>query len=287
VNGTAPYYAYGVINDQANSDGSFVPPVSENWLDGKFTLTLPVIVETNAYSSELVVTNWSLTKKKLELLYVADAVQGPGNVAQFRLDVNPSEQQILPDFVQKMRDSSVSGIGPKGPSFAGSLFIIDANLGDLSGISVSARTSTPRGGGRYGLFYTGVPSGSEATTSAWIYGLQQNDETRTNLALINTGVTDTSPDVLQIELFDGNTGQLVSTHDVTVNATRWIQINSILALYAPGTTEGSHHADIGFESLHYLCGHQRRRQTRGTQWRWCVHRRLAMSLRSPSITSSC
>ena len=26
VGGTAPYYAYGVVNDQANSDGSFIPP---------------------------------------------------------------------------------------------------------------------------------------------------------------------------------------------------------------------------------------------------------------------
>ena len=27
LNGTAPYFAYAVINDQSNSDGSFVPPV--------------------------------------------------------------------------------------------------------------------------------------------------------------------------------------------------------------------------------------------------------------------
>ncbi len=26
VAGTAPWYAYGVVNDQANSDGSFIPP---------------------------------------------------------------------------------------------------------------------------------------------------------------------------------------------------------------------------------------------------------------------
>ena len=28
VEGTSPFYAYGVINDQANSDGSFIFPVS-------------------------------------------------------------------------------------------------------------------------------------------------------------------------------------------------------------------------------------------------------------------
>ena len=35
VSGTAPYYAYAVINDQLNSDGSFVPPVLENAMRGR------------------------------------------------------------------------------------------------------------------------------------------------------------------------------------------------------------------------------------------------------------
>jgi hypothetical protein len=33
--GSAPFYAYGVINDQANSDGSFVFPVAESSLVGQ------------------------------------------------------------------------------------------------------------------------------------------------------------------------------------------------------------------------------------------------------------
>ena len=34
VSGTAPFYAYGVINDQANSDGSFVFPVKAELTGG-------------------------------------------------------------------------------------------------------------------------------------------------------------------------------------------------------------------------------------------------------------
>ena len=34
VEGRAPFYAYGVINDQANSDGSFVFPVTASSLEG-------------------------------------------------------------------------------------------------------------------------------------------------------------------------------------------------------------------------------------------------------------
>ena len=35
VEGRAPFYAYGVINDQANSDGSFVFPVSGQFAGGE------------------------------------------------------------------------------------------------------------------------------------------------------------------------------------------------------------------------------------------------------------
>ena len=34
IEGTAPFYAYGVINDQANSDGSYVFPVGESFPGG-------------------------------------------------------------------------------------------------------------------------------------------------------------------------------------------------------------------------------------------------------------
>ena len=41
VSGTAPFYAYGVINDQVNSDGSFVSAVRESSLAGAMGQTLP------------------------------------------------------------------------------------------------------------------------------------------------------------------------------------------------------------------------------------------------------
>ena len=63
VAGTAPFYAYGVINDQANSDGSFVFPVTESSLVGKRGQTLPVIIETRSFTSELTVTNFSPVTK--------------------------------------------------------------------------------------------------------------------------------------------------------------------------------------------------------------------------------
>ena len=66
VRGTAAYYAYGVINDQVNSDGSFVFPVTERSLVGRRGQTLPVIVETGTFNSELTVTNFSASVKSVD-----------------------------------------------------------------------------------------------------------------------------------------------------------------------------------------------------------------------------
>jgi hypothetical protein len=110
---------------------------------------------------------------------------------------------------------------------------------DMTGVSLAARTSVGGlQGGRYGLFYTAIPNGSASATSAWIYGLQQNAETRSSLALVNTGETDASADVFRIELFEGETGRLANTFEMTVTSKGWTQIGSILAQHAPGTTQG-------------------------------------------------
>ncbi|MCM3875325.1 MAG: hypothetical protein NEA02_02785 [Thermoanaerobaculia bacterium] len=67
VSGTASFYTYGVVNDQANSDGSFVPPAPFAPADAIARLTLPVIVETSAFNSELVLTNFGASVRHLVL----------------------------------------------------------------------------------------------------------------------------------------------------------------------------------------------------------------------------
>jgi len=238
VSGSAPYYAYGVINDQSNSDGSFIPPVLESALAGKTRMTLPVVVESGPFTTELVVTNGSTTKKTLGCRFVSDNVSRPDATASFTMEVNPFQQLIWPELVQKLRDAQITGIGAKGLTYAGALPISVAT-GDLSGISVAARTSASGGGGRYGLYYTAMAEGTTTTNTAWLYGLQQNSENRTNLALINTGETDSSVDTFRIELFNGETGAKVATVEgISLGAYRWHQIGMILSQYAPGVTQG-------------------------------------------------
>ena len=157
---------------------------------------------------------------------------------RFQTVLYPGEQQIIPNFVQYLRDQGVEGIGPVGGIHAGAAFLT-ADSGDLSGVFVAARTSTPGDGGRYGVFYSAVPAGAASLSSTWICGLRQDENNRTNLALVSTGDADGNPDVFLIELFVGETGlKAGAAEGITVKAKGWKQIGSILTQYAPGIKQG-------------------------------------------------
>ena len=239
VEGTAPFYAYGVINDQVNSDGSFIFPVTAGSLEGAVGQTLPVIVQTGGFTSELTVTNFSETARTVHFDFLAEGVGTDEETARFSLTLEAGEQRIIADVVDYLRRQRVAGIGPARRSYAGAVFAM-AEGGDMSGIVIGARTGSPDGrGGQYGVFYTAVPDGAAFTESAWMHGLQQNEENRSNLALVNTGEADGSESVFRIEIYDGDTGGLAGT--VTTRplpARRWRQIGSILRNHTRGTTQG-------------------------------------------------
>jgi hypothetical protein len=238
VGGGARYVAYAVINDQFNSDGSYVPAAPFSGVLPGMHLALPVLVETSTFSTELVATNFSPAPKTLHLTFVADAIQTPDQAAPFTLSLGPGEQRILPDFVALMRQSGTPGIGPPGPTYAGALFVEEAG-GDLSGVVVGARVSSPGGGGRFGLFFTAQAVERQTASTLWLYGLQQNAENRTNLALVNLGQPGDDPDVFDVELYDGATGAKAATlPGVSLEPRAWKQYGAVLSTNAPGVTQG-------------------------------------------------
>ena len=246
VEGMAPFYAYGVINDNANSDGSFVFPVSAASLEGALVQTLPAVVEVNQFSTELTLTNFSGQPKSVRFSATHDRIEAEDNTAGFGpLPMLPGQQLIIPHALAYARQS----LGLNVPMGLVAPLIASADGGDLSGVVIGARVVAPADAedpsqGQYGVFYTAVPQGQGFTGSAWVDGLQQNEENRSNLALINTGEMDGSDSVFELDIYDGETAMKVKTVTMAeeplamVPAKGFRQINGILARHAPGTTQG-------------------------------------------------
>ena len=198
-----------------------------------------MIVEVRTFTSELTVTNFSDQAKTVSFAFVSERVDTPDRAAEFSIDLNAGQQVITPDLVDAMRRQRVPGIGPAG-GLAGALFAW-VEGGDMSGIVVGARTVSPAlvAGGQYGVYYNAVPNGSGFNRIAWVEGLRQNLENRTNLALINTGEVDDGDSVFNIDIYDGESGLPANTiTGWTVPARGWRQIDSILRDYTRDTTQG-------------------------------------------------
>ena len=239
IDGDAPFYAFGVINDNFNSDGSFVFPVTESSLVGAIGQTLPVIVETGNFSSELAVTNFSALEKTIKFSFVADAVETGDASAEFNLRLEAGQQAVLPNLVSRMRRQEVAGAGPAGRDFVGALFATPAD-GDMSGIVIGARTGSSDGrGGQYSVFFNAVPFGAAFNLGAWIEGLRQDEENRSNLVLVNTGEVDGSDSIFNLQIYDGVTGAVATpVTGIRVPARGWYQFNSFLGNYTRGITQG-------------------------------------------------
>ena len=244
VKGMAPFYAYGVINDNANSDGSFVFPVSAASLEGAMSQTLPALVESGAFATELTLTNFSAQPKTLMLSATHESIEMPDNTAGFQVPMLPGQQLIIPHALAYARQN----LGLNVPMGLMVPLIASAVGGDLSGIVIGARVVAPADAedpskGQYGVFFTAVPRGQGFTQSAWVDGLQQNEENRSNLALINTGEVDDQDIVFEIDIYDGETAMLSKTvtmeeeDKLVVPAKGFRQIDQVLK-HSPGTTQG-------------------------------------------------
>ena len=244
VEGEAPFYAYGVINDNANSDGSFVFPVTAASLAGAMGQTLPALVETTAFATELTLTNFSDQPKSVMFNVTHDRIEAEDNTAEFQVPMLPGQQLIIPDALAYARQT----LGLNVPMGLVAPLIASPVSGDLSGIVIGARVVAPAdeedpSKGQYGVFFTAVPRGQGFSQSAWVDGLQQNEENRSNLALINTGEVDDRDIVFEIDIYDGETAMLSKTvtmeeeDKLVVPAKGFRQIDQVLK-HSPGTTQG-------------------------------------------------
>ena len=237
TSGTEPYTAYAVFNDNITQDGSYVPAVPTETVDAFGTV--PVLVETSTFRSELVVSNLSEEPGYAFLEYVESLAGSGDSTGLFYVELNPFEQAIFPDILQELRAAGAT-IGPLGGGYAGALSVAyasDTSL--LVGLS-GARTGAPAPvGGQYGLFYTSL-AGAESAVDAWLFGLQQSSAARSNLAIVNAGLFNEAITV-RVEVYSGTTGQKVSETTVGPLAPgQWKQLDGVLG----STTNGYVHMTV-------------------------------------------
>jgi hypothetical protein len=231
VTGNGPYLAYGVFNDNATNDGSFVPAELAA-LPAEARL-VPVLVESPTFQSELVLTNPTAAPATATLAYVESASPQEGAGGTLSLSFGPGEQKILPGAIDFLRQRGIA-LGPRGSAtFAGSLLVSFG--GGASRAFAGARTSAPApGGGGYGLFYAGPGTSAAAGSDTWVFGLQQNSSSRSNLALAafpaGGAVT------LRVDVYDGATGLLAGSAPLVALAPGgWAQLNAVLAPFRVAT----------------------------------------------------
>jgi hypothetical protein len=239
VSGDAPFGAYAVFNDNLSNDGSYVPGVPDGYAAGQ--LVVPVVVETSAFESELVLYNPISSLAHVELTYVESLASPKGRVGSVTVDLDPGQQVILPKVLDALRARGLP-IGPRGAaSYAGTLSAVFTRPGGgpvagLAGAKTAAAgTGACEGRGSFGLFYAAVPASSGAVVVAVVDGLQPTAATRSNLALWNPSPVDAV--TVTYEVWDGATGvKALSSAPVELPSLGWTQVDRVLA--SAGVTEG-------------------------------------------------
>lgn len=237
IAGTALYFAYAVINDQINSDGSFVPPLVPR--AGGYGLvaglTLPTVVETGTYETEVIVTN--LTGTPVSASLTCQSASFPAGT--ILVSLGPFEQRVFPNFIQALRDAGVPGIPAAGATITSTVKLTSGS--SIGTFALGGRTlNAAPGGGRYGVFTAAQPWKSGPLFGTVLYALRQDGENRTNVAVVNMGDLAANSVQMNYTIYDGDTGMKVTTVTDTVSVPPggFHQINSFLTKYAPGVKQG-------------------------------------------------
>ncbi|MBK7726581.1 MAG: hypothetical protein IPI33_15560, partial [Dehalococcoidia bacterium] len=239
VEGRVPWYAYGVVNDMVNSDGSFIAPLADQVIKARETLILPVAVEAGPYTTEIILDNVSTTAKTARLKWVADGLTAESVSLEYPLPAG--RQLVIFDWVQTLRNAGLA-IPAEGARLAGAVFVTVPD-GTVSGVSISARVLNLASDvaakatdlGFYGVHYPAATKTCLANQASWLGGLRQDDENRTNIAIVNTGEVDGSSSTYRVEVFDGDLGTKAGETEVmNLPYERFIQIDRALMQIAPG-----------------------------------------------------
>ena len=184
---------------------------------------LPVVLDTSGaggthYTTELTLGSKAGAPVTVLLQYTASAGSGSGYAS---VTLAAGELRVIPDAIEFLRTRSLA-IPKDGSAQIGTLRALFQGASSSSDVFIGGRTSTPGGGGTFGLFYTAAAT---STTTATVFGLQQNAAQRSNLALVNAGP---DPITLRAAIQGPNGETLPSPVDQTLPGYGWTQLNQPL-----------------------------------------------------------
>jgi len=226
TSGTDRFIAYGVVNDGGTagggtSDGSFL---ASNATEG----LVPILLDfpgSPRFTTDLTLTNPTSSAVDVTLTYTASsAISGEGSGT--RATTLAARQQL----VQANAISYLRGLGlaiPAAGNQGGTLLV--------AGAVALARTSNPNPdasvGGSYGLSYPAVSESARAKREAWVYGLRQDADVRSNLAIADARAGNSASVTYVVDVFDADTGSTspVQTLNRALAGGQWTQINGILS----------------------------------------------------------
>ena len=201
VSGADRFIAYGVVNDGGSagggtSDGSFLVA---NATDG----LVPILLDLPGpphFTTDLTLVNPTSAPVNVTLTYTASSAfsgQGSGTVP---ITLGAMQQLVQANALSYLRSLglAIPATGAQG----GTLLV--------AGAVALARTSNPNPdatvGGSYGLSYPAVSASSRARGEAWVYGLRQDAEVRSNLAIADARSGNGASVTYVVDVFDADTG---------------------------------------------------------------------------------
>jgi hypothetical protein len=236
MSGYAPFHAYAVMHSRGSSDSTYI----SSFRGSSSRLTFPIILPSeDGFRCELVLNNSPVPffgDKKVTLSF--QAVEQESFLVRTEIALKRNEEKIISDVDAWLRDLGLSIRGRPFQAVRGPLVLTveDPVGGDLGTLSAGMRIWALNEGGQYGFSFPAIPAHKESQAETWLFGLQQDSATRSNLAIVNLGL---EPNSFSIEVFDGNTGrQTRRVEEISVNPQASFQLNSLLADYAPGVTQG-------------------------------------------------
>jgi len=215
--------AYGVVNDNATNDGSFVPAVDEASLGTSWTI--PVVVDSPAYRSELLLANPGNVTTTFALTFV-DSVSRPSFPLSATFPMPARRQAIIPDVFELFG----VGVWAGGTQTRAGTLRITALEEDAPGAFVGVRVLTRQEGGRFGVFAPAVPAGSADAGQGFLWGLRADAQTRSNVAVLNAGEPGGEDLTLQLQVVDGASGLPAGAPlTITLEPGQWAQPGGFFA----------------------------------------------------------